>query len=428
MEVGISIEERRLEIKLNPSTEERDSVYGNKMGDNLSFKIVSEENVDFHATHPDHLALIALLAAHPFSQGELYIPLHVSEQFANACKIFERYKPTFLSKNSHPYTPKSNSRPGLAFSGGVDSTAALKIMPESTVPVFLDRPFRANTTLYNKSAAKATLAFLEGRDQPNISVITDVEFIRSPIGFPTDLAAGIPVIALATHLNFDSIGYGTVMESAYRTGHVKAREYSNSPHYRVWGPLFAASGIPLYLPVAGVSEVGTSIIVHRSEYRGMARSCIRGEWPKRCELCWKCFRKQLIEMALMEKSITESQLHDDFKKKEVLYKIKSAFIPHENVLAWALSKMKREGLVEIFFNRLVGSTYDLESLTCYLPNSIELIPSQYRLTTTQNLRKYLSPMKPAHQKRMLSQDFQEYMDSETHKSLVLDFEKAIINL
>jgi len=427
MEVMISIEERRLQIKLEPSKEERNSVYGAKMETDLSFKIASDEDVNFHATHPDHLALIVLLAAHPFSTGELNIPLHVSESFATACKIFERYKPTFSSTNSLPYTPRSNSRPGLAFSGGVDSTAALELMPESTVPVFLDRPVRAKTTLYNKSAAKATLAFLEARDIPNISVTTDVEFIRNPIGFPTDLAAGIPAIALATHLNFDSIGYGTIMESAYRIGHVKAREYSTSPHYKVWGPLFAACGIPLYLPVAGVSEVGTSIILHGSEYRGMARSCIRGEWPKRCDLCWKCFRKQLIEMALVDRSISESELYEDFKKKEVLYKIKSPFISHENVLAWALSKMKREGFVDLFFNRLVGSTYNLDHLETYLPRSIELIPSQYRLTTVQNLRKYLLPMKSEDQIGMLEQDFTNYMQSGVYESLVKNFENSILS-
>ena len=426
MEAHISIEERRLQINLDPSKEELDSVYGEKMDAELSFKIASDKDVDFYVTHPDHLALIVLLAAHPFSIKELKIPLHVSKTFAAACNIFERYKPTFLSTNSLPYTPRSNSRPGLAFSGGVDSTAALELMPESTIPVFLDRPFRAKTTLYNKSAAKATLAFLEARNQPNISVTTDIEFIRNPIGFPTDLAAGIPAIALATHLNFDSIGYGTIMESAYRIGHVKAREYSTSPHYKIWGPLFAACGIPLYLPVAGVSEVGTSLIVHGSEYRGMARSCIRGEWPKRCDLCWKCFRKQLIEMALRNKSISASQLHEDFKKKEVLYKIKSSFIPHENVLAWALSKMNREGFVETFYNRLVGSTYNLDHLATYLPKSIDLIPQRYQLATIQNLKKYLLPMNSEDQTRMLEQDFQKYVGSEIYESLVQEFEKSII--
>ena len=35
------------------------------------------------------------------------------------------------------------------------------------------------------------------------------------------------------------------------------------------GPSFSAAGIPLILPVSGVSEVGTSMIVRSSGYRGM---------------------------------------------------------------------------------------------------------------------------------------------------------------
>ena len=39
---------------------------------------------------------------------------------------------------------------------------------------------------------------------------------------------------------------------------------------------FSAAGVPLFLPVAGVSVVGTSTIVHRSPYRGMARDAFGG--------------------------------------------------------------------------------------------------------------------------------------------------------
>jgi len=418
MEVRIELEQSRIVVSLSASQEERDSVYGEKMAEKLDFSIASNGPVDLRTVHDDHLALIVLLAVHPFAIGKLSIPLHVSKQFEEATKIFSRYRPEFLSVSGKPYTSKSDGKPGLAFSGGMDSTAALVLMPNKTVPVFLDRPHRANTTLYNKSAAKATLAFLESKGVPNISISTDVEFIRNPVGFPTDLATGIPVLALASHFQFDSVGFGTVMESAYRIGHEKSRNYIESAHYKVWAPLFSAAGLPLFLPVAGVSEVGTSTIVHRSPYRGMARSCIRGNWPRTCNNCWKCFRKQLIEHGINQTEFNDNQFLSSLQSKEVVSKLSAEFISHENVLGWALNKIERGPKLEVLFNRLVASTYPLNHLDSFYPPATELVPPKYRLHVLEQLRSYLPEMQEADQKRMIEQDFSDLVKSEQHQEKV----------
>ena len=44
----------------------------------------------------------------------------------------------------------------------------------------------------------------------------DLEYIRSPIGFPTDLATSVPLVLMAAKENLDSVAFGTVLESAYR--------------------------------------------------------------------------------------------------------------------------------------------------------------------------------------------------------------------
>lgn len=418
MEVRIEVEQSRIVVSLSPSKKERESIYGEKMADSLEFSIASNGPVDFRLVHGDHLALIVLLAAHPFATGELPIPIHVSKQFEQATRIFSRYRPKFLSVSGKPYTSKSDGRPGLAFSGGVDSTAALALMPRNTVPVFLDRPHRVNTTLYNKSAAKATLAFLEAKGIPNIAISTDVEFIRNPVGFPTDLATGIPVLALASHFQFDSVGFGTVMESAYRIGHERSRNYIDSPHYKVWAPLFSAAGLQLFLPVAGVSEVGTSTIVHRSPYRGMARSCIRGDWPQTCNNCWKCFRKKLIEHGINQTNFSEHQFIESLQSKEVVSKLSAEFISHENVLGWALNKIERGSKLDLLFNRLVASTYPLHHLDAFYPPAIDLVPPKYRLHVLEQLRKYLPEMKQEDQRRMIEQDFAELLNTPQHKENV----------
>ena len=424
MEVRIELEQSRIVLSLSASKEERDSVYGEKMADTLDFSIASNGPIDLRTVHDDHLALIVLLAVHPFAIGKLPIPLHVSKQFEEATQIFSRYRPEFLSTSGRPYTSKSDGKPGLAFSGGMDSTAALLLMPNNTVPVFLDRPHRANTTLYNKSAAKATMAFLEAKGIPNIAISTDVEFIRNPVGFPTDLATGIPVLALASHFQFDSIGFGTVMESAYRIGHEKSRNYVESPHYKVWAPLFSAAGLPLFLPVAGVSEVGTSTIVHRSPFRGMARSCIRGNWPQTCNNCWKCFRKQLIEHGINQTEFNDNQFLSSLQSKEVVSKLSAGFISHENVLGWALNKIQRGPKLDVLFNRLVASTYSLNHLDSFYPPAIDLVPPKYRLHVLEQLRSYLPEMQEADQERMIEQNFADLLKSEQHQEKV----RALMNL
>ena len=418
MEVQLELEQARIVVSLSASVEERESIYGEKMAKSLEFSIASSGPIDLRSAHNDHLALIVLLAAHPFAMGKLPIPLHVSPQFEEATKIFSRYRPEFLSTSGKPYTSKSDGKPGLAFSGGVDSTAALALMPSKTVPVFLDRPYRANTTLYNKSAAKATLAFLEAKGIPNIAISTDVEFIRNPVGFPTDLATGIPVLALASHFQFDSVGFGTVMESAYRIGHKKSRDYLKSPHYKMWAPLFAAAGVPLFLPVAGVSEIGTSTIVHRSPYRGMARSCIRGDWPQTCNNCWKCFRKQLIEHGIERTTFTDNDFLRSLQSKEVVSKLSADFISHENVLGWALDKIERGKKLNLLFDRLVASTYPLHHLNAFYPPAIALVPPKYRLHVLEQLRNYLPEMEEVDQRRVLEQDFTAYLGTSQHKKNV----------
>jgi len=229
---------------------------------------------------------------------------------------------------------------------------------------------------------------------------------------------------LASHFQFDSVGFGTVMESAYRIGHEKSRNYIESAHYKVWAPLFSAAGLPLFLPVAGVSEVGTSTIVHRSPFRGMARSCIRGNWPQTCNNCWKCFRKQLIEHGINQTEFNDNQFLSSLQSKEVVSKLSAEFISHENVLGWALNKIQRGPKLDVLFNRLVASTYSLNHLDSFYPPAIDLVPPKYRLHVLEQLRSYLPEMHEADQERMIEQDFADLLKSEQHQEKV----RALMNL
>ena len=69
MEVRIELEQTRIVVTLSASEEERNSHYGEKMAESLEFSIASNGSIDLRKVHDDHLALIVLLAAHPFAVG-----------------------------------------------------------------------------------------------------------------------------------------------------------------------------------------------------------------------------------------------------------------------------------------------------------------------------------------------------------------------
>lgn len=364
--------------------------------------------------HPDHLALITLLVAHPFVGRKLSIPWDVSHRFADSCAKISKYNVEFAGVGSPEYRCASEGRPALAFSGGADSTAALLVMPENTLAVFMNRPLKKKTSMYNKSAALATLSFAKRAGYDVCSLECDVEYLRQPLGFATDLVPSIPILALAASHHIDAVAFGTVMESAYRIGHEKAREYANSSHYRFWGRMFEAAGLPLYLPVSGVSEVGTSKIVMHSDFHPYARSCIRGRWPQSCENCWKCFRKNMIEGKFKQNHVGEKYLERGLGIAEVQRKMAAFPVSHENVLAWAL-KDSSGPLGTLLNNRLEGKKRDLTFLEHFYPGALDLMPQQYRQITKKKLENYLSEMDEQYWLEITTHTMTSWLDSDQAK-------------
>jgi hypothetical protein len=253
-----------------------------------------------------------------------------------------------------------------------------------------------------------------------------VEYIRQPLGFPTDLVPSIPILALASSHNIDSIAFGTVMESAYRIGHEKARDYATSHHYRFWGRMFKAAGLPLYLPVSGVSEVGTSIIVLNSSFYPYTRSCIRGQWPDACENCWKCFRKNMIEARIKGTSIDEAYLHRGLEIPEVQKKMRAFPVSHENVLAWALEKSTGD-TSDIVLQRLEGNQRNLKFLETYYPGAFDLMPEQYRRETKENLGQFLKPMDEQFWLEVTSHTMTPWLESDSAVQAKNEFDKFMVS-
>jgi len=190
MKTSTQIKDGYIEFEFIPSKEdpvhpvEHYKLIGSKM------KIKIPEDVNPETIHPDHLALITILAIHPFTRGEMIFPKAVSKRFFEATQVVSRYKCSPVDEELEAWNASDNSSPGLAFSGGADSTAALAVMPATTVPIFMDRPDKKGS-LYDKSAAIESCRQLKLLGF-NMQVIEcDVEHIRDPVGFPTDVANAI---------------------------------------------------------------------------------------------------------------------------------------------------------------------------------------------------------------------------------------------
>jgi hypothetical protein len=344
--------------------------------------------------HPDLVALTTILCCHPFVGKELHLPTPVSKEFlSEARRVITRY--SLIGETSEKISrrePPENSRPGLAFSGGVDSTAALSVMPPITVPIFMKRP-KKKGSLYDYSAALESCDLLSQIGFDVQILVSDLEYVRDPVGFPTDLAHAAPAVLLSDYLGLDSISFGTVLESAYGIGHESYRNYPKMSHWRFFGTLFSAAGIPICLPVAGISEVGTSIIVERSPLGHVAQSCIRGAWKSPCWNCWKCFRKGILGSALGINEIGKINMENMLNSVEIKMKLSQIPISHENVISYALERAnlsEQKELMELY--EVVRNNAPLGLLERWYSPSISLISQRWKKVVRNNILRLLAPM------------------------------------
>lgn len=380
------------------------------------------DQIDPDSIHPDHLALCIMMITHPFVGKSLTFPKPVSKRFGDQHnQSASRYKIGPVDDSLRPWSPGKNARPGLAFSGGVDSTAALGLMPPNTAPIFMDRPLRKKS-LYDKDAAFKSCQEVKRLGYDMHIVTCDLEYVRSPVGFPVDVANSVPAVLMAEYLNLDCIGFGTIMESTYGTGHRLYRDYPHGHHYTHWGGLFRAAGLPFILPVAGISEVGTSIICNEAPIGFVAQSCMRGTWKKPCLNCWKCFRKQLLDNAILDNQLDSAYLDEIFNNKEACRFLSQIPIKHENILTWSTHRLNSNHILfSLLKDRVEGNENDLTWLGKWYSPSIELIPEKYRSTIREKILKYLPEMDKGDESKLTSWSMLELIDSPTtfHKSNLL---------
>lgn len=347
--------------------------------------------------HPDLLGLATILLSWPFTDEDVTLSFAISGALAELYAEIRGRTIGPIDAALAQRTAPGDGRPALAFSGGVDSTAALALMPESTVPVFLDRIYPADTVagarLYDNDAALYACEGMESFGYEVFRISTDFELIRKPVGFPVDVATGVPAILMADALQFDSIAFGMVMESAYSIGRKGFEDYLSRTHYKHYGRLFEAVGTPFNLTVAGISEVGTSSIVLDTPLGSYSQSCIRGVRNSPCNNCWKCFRKDLLTRALTGEKFTNEVLDRAFSIREARKCLRDFPIKHEDVVTYFCSKHSgSHRVMSSLKQRVRGGELSVDWLRKWYPPSIELIPQQYREGFAKKLSGFLEPM------------------------------------
>ena len=182
----------------------------------------------------------------------------------------------------------NNFKTALAFSGGVDSAAAYKL---------LDKPLPVYTQVANPSKLhKQENALLALNEIDGISILTNQD--KLPLlygksrGFYGVAGWTVPSLLLSEYYNLNTFADGNILEFVYlRSKYGHGTKYVK-PDYSEVISAFNKLNYHYCLPCAGLTEVATTKIAEDFEY---AMGCMRGTNGKPCLNCMKCFRKMAIQ-------------------------------------------------------------------------------------------------------------------------------------
>jgi hypothetical protein len=200
--------------------------------------------------------------------------------------------------------PRAGTRLAISYSGGADSMAVADIFPDAPFIHFerVSHPRVPNRWSHYRSDVLASLAQETGRDVTIVQ--SDLEFLlRLPRpGYPEHHAVMVGALLLADEMDLGGIAMGYEIGSRWLGGGRYVHRFTpDNPMWSAsgqWGRLFEAAGLPVVLPVGGISEAMTMRIALGSELRDQVRWCLLGPHSGPCGACSKCLYKELIQAAV----------------------------------------------------------------------------------------------------------------------------------
>ncbi|WP_374928358.1 DUF6395 domain-containing protein [Kytococcus sedentarius] len=398
MRVRTTHEGERLVLHLTPKGREPRGASPRMVGRSVTLEPVPHDPV-----HPDVVALVALLTVHPWQDGRLEMDRPVSQVFAAAVQYG-------LGIEVGPVDPSVEPRPcpqdgpvALAYSGGVDCTAALEVLGPTARAYYQQRHRFDGQPVGGKIDPSAALAAVDHIAEQGIAtrvVRTDLELLRDPMGFPHDLVNATPALLWAEHDDTSAMCWGTVLTSATTLGATAYRPYEQSPFVAEFGPAFQAVGLPVANVVAGVSEVGTAIITEESPYGALAASCQRGTPGRPCMRCWKCGRKTLSTLGVTDEWPPGRELDRFLQQDEIARNLRRRPIKVEVALAWAARRYVESqnadhaSRVMLALHELTRGV-DASPLAASFTPALDPLPARLRTGVQEALAHHLEPMTPA---------------------------------
>lgn len=267
----------------------------------------------------------------------------------------------------------------LAYSGGVDSTAAYLMMPESTILAYHQRDFPSN--LKHGNVHKA-ISFIRDKVVRPVHVFpSDHELIRTDYGleagFSTSYAAGIHLILTADFFDLGSLSFGTVVENTWLEKGVRFRDFANSWHWKYWPKRFLHAGLCLDLPINHLTEACTMRVCMNSTIGEVVNSCIRQD-DGGCGICWKCFHKN----GPMGRSMNP-------KSREIQTKLKQIPLRSGMHALWALQKQNLTHLTPQYAEIL---HHDLSWWESFYPPGLSIISDDLRPYISEKTEQLFEPM------------------------------------
>jgi galactonate dehydratase len=299
-----------------------------------------------------------------------------------------------------PRTRPDGPAPGVAYSGGVDSVAAVALLPGEPRLYYLDRIIPADGKgAIDKQAALVSCDDMERHGRLVRRIPCDVEYLRRPTGapvnLPTDLSFALPAVLCADLDGLDALVTGILATSVYGLGSGRFAEPGPGHPLRQWQAVTAAAGLPLQPVAAGLTEAATPLVVEQA-WAGsvLAQSCHVGGAGRPCGSCRNCFRKSLVDAAATGRWPGADQVRRMLRNGQALADLTAVPMPLECSLVDSLSRYDGDDpLLVLLRDHVCRDGADAHWMGLHYAPALDLLDERYREGVAERVARHVKPMR-----------------------------------